>query len=100
MPLYITPPPPNPLTRLLMVVVSAGVLVVSFTLGLVILAVVAGLGLVTALALWLRVAWMRRRLRKGGAVPGSESVQPRSEEFLEAEYTVVRRQDEREGQDL
>ena len=61
MPLYITPPPTNPLVRILMAVVGLLVLVGSFMLGLVAIAVVAGLGLLAGAISWLRVAWMHSK---------------------------------------
>jgi hypothetical protein len=92
MPLYISPPPANPLTRFVMALVGLLVLVGSFMLGLVALAVVAGLGLVAGIALWIRVAWIRRKLRKEGFgdVPGAEPGNRSETDVLEAEYTVVR----------
>ena len=99
MTLYISPPPGNPLARLLMALVGLAVLVGSFMLGLVALVVVASIGLLAGLVIWLRVAWIRRQLRKQGfAMPGESS--PRDSqrartgdrsEVIEAEYTVVRR---------
>jgi hypothetical protein len=92
MPLYISPPPANPLTRFLLALVGVLALVGSVMLGLIALAVVAGLGLVAGLVLWLRVAWIRRKFRRAGLHTGSvdESGPVGKAEILEAEYTVVR----------
>ena len=91
MPLYISPPPSNPLTRFLMALVGLLVLVGSFMLGLVALAVVVSLGVLAGLALWLRIAWIRRKLRKEGITPTTGSSQQHSHhgDALDAEYTVV-----------
>jgi len=98
MPYYISPPPQNPLTRIIAAIVAAFVLVGAFTIGIAALLVVAGVGLVAGLALWLRVAWIKHRLRKSGVdfgagpgpVPGN---QRESADVIDAEYTVVSVQD-------
>jgi len=68
----------------------AGALII----GTAALLVVAGLGLVAGLALWLRVAWIKHRLRKSGvdfgANPGPQS---ESSNIIDAEYTVISVQD-------
>ncbi len=97
MPLYISPPPANPIVRLLMALVGVLVLVGSFMLGLAALAVVAVVGLIAGLVLWARIAWIRRQLRRQGfSMPGEAAKQDRSRsgdqsEVIEAEYTVIRR---------
>jgi hypothetical protein len=81
--------------RFFMALVGLAVLVGSFMLGLVALAVVAGIGLLAGLVIWLRVAWIRRQLRKQGfGFPGGPEGQGASHqgaesEAIEAEYTVV-----------
>ena len=98
MPYYISPPPQNPLTRIIAAIVAAFVLVGAFTIGLAALLVVAGVGLIAGLALWLRVAWIKHRLRKSGVDFGAGASagpvnQSESADVIEAEYTVVSVQD-------
>lgn len=98
MPYYISPPPQNPLTRIITAIIAAFVLVGAFTIGIAALLVVAGIGLIAGLALWLRVAWIKHRLRKSGVDFGSGAgpvpdQQRKSDDVIEAEYTVVSVQD-------
>jgi hypothetical protein len=94
MPYYISPPPQNPLTRIIAAIVAAFVLVGAFTIGIAALLVVAGVGLVAGLALWLRVAWIKHRLRKSGVDYGAgPDHQRKSADVIDAEYTVVSVQD-------
>lgn len=91
MPVYLTPPPQNPLTRVVAAIVALLVLAGAFMLGLVALAIVAGLGLAIGLAAWIRAAWNGRRSTTGGPTP---SPRPRRGQSIEAEYTVVSRQED------
>jgi len=94
MPYYISPPPQNPLTRIIAAVIAVVTLVGALMLGMVALLVVAGLGLVAGLALWLRVSWIKHRLRKSGVDPGASfGTQEKSGDVIDAEYTVVSVQD-------
>ncbi|MDX2428231.1 MAG: hypothetical protein QNK22_06035 [Xanthomonadales bacterium] len=98
MPYYISPPPQNPLTRIIAAIVAAFVLVGAFTIGIAALLVVAGVGLIAGLALWLRVAWIKHRLRKSGVdfgtgTPPAPGHQRQSADVIDAEYTVVSVQD-------
>jgi len=94
MPYYISPPPQNPLTRIIAAIVAAFVLVGAFMIGIAALLVVAGVGLIAGLALWLRVAWIKHRLRKSGVDFGAGPAQQKeSADVIEAEYTVVSVQD-------
>ena len=101
MPYYISPPPMNPLSRLLAGVLGVLALVGAFFFGLFVLALVAGVGLVAWLAFTLRVWWLRRKM--GGIRPDSDrsGMQGRpggqsasDGKIIDAEYTVVSRQDE------
>lgn len=90
MPQYISPPPQNPLTKVIAAIIAAFVLVGSFMIGIAALAIVACVGLVAGIAIWLRVAWIKRRLRKSGVVfdaPVDMSREPG--QVIDAEYTVV-----------
>jgi uncharacterized membrane protein len=99
MPYYISPPPVNPLTRIIAAIIAAFALAGAFIIGTAALLVVAGLGLIAGLALWLRVAWIKHQLRKSGVDFGAAArEQPPSGDAIDAEYTVIsveeRRRDE------
>ena len=65
-------------------------LIGAFMIGIAALLVVAGLGLVAGIAIWIRVAWIKRRLRKSGVDLGENmNSQQTSGHVIEAEYTVV-----------
>jgi hypothetical protein len=78
-----------------MALVGLAVLVGSFMLGLVALAAAVSVGLIAGLVLWLRVAWIRRQLRKQGfGLPGGQGGpdaghRPAESDVIDAEYTVV-----------
>ncbi|MGB5486504.1 MAG: hypothetical protein WBN06_03890 [Lysobacterales bacterium] len=94
MPYYISPPPQNPLTRIFTAIIAVFALVGFLMLGMVALLVVAGVGLIGGLALWLRVAWIKRRLQKSGVDFNSVSAnQTESGDVIDAEYTVISVQD-------
>ena len=79
----------NPLTRLLAGVLAVLALVGAFFFGIFILAFAVGLGLVAWVVLWVRTRWI-------GKQP-PDAVQPsgsKSGDVIDAEYTVVSRQDE------
>lgn len=90
MPQYISPPPQSPLSKIIAAIIATFVLVGSFMIGIVALVVVACVGLVIGIAIWLRVAWIKRRFRKSGVVfetPVDLSNKPG--QVIDAEYTVV-----------
>jgi hypothetical protein len=90
MPLYINPPPQNPLTKVIAAIIAAFVLIGSFMIGIAALVVVACVGLVAGIAIWLRVAWIKRRFRKSGVVFGAPVDMSREPgQVIDAEYTVV-----------
>jgi len=87
---YINPPPQNPLTRIIAAIIAVFVLVGSFMIGLAALLVVACVGLVVGVAIWLRVAWIKRRFRKSGVdLAGRVDMSRQSGQVIDAEYTVV-----------
>jgi len=95
MPLYISPPPANPLSRVLLGLVGLLALAGSFMLGLLAFVVVGGLVLVAGLVVWLRVAWLRHQLRKQGFTGAPETARESSvQQVIDAEYTVVSRRRE------
>lgn len=73
MPDRLTPPPVNPLSRLLAGLLAVAALVGAFFFGLVVLALAAGLGLLAWLALTLRLWWLRRQIARAGGAPGGAS---------------------------
>jgi len=90
MPYYISPPPQSPLTRIISAIIAVFVLVGAFMIGMVALLVVAGVGLIAGIALWLRIAWIKRRLKKDGVDLGAGMDIPReSGHVIDAEYTVI-----------
>lgn len=99
MPYYINPPPVNPLTRIIAAIVAAFALAGAFIIGTAALLVIAAIGAVAGLALWLRVAWIKRQLRKRGVDFGAQArTQAQPGDTIDAEYTVIsveeRRRDE------
>ncbi len=91
MPVYLSRPPSNPLTRLLAALIGVLVLVGAFMLGIVALAIVAGLGTALWVAARLRIGWIKRQLPARGQDTPSEK---KKAEIIEAEYTVVSRRRE------
>lgn len=90
MPYYISPPSQGPLTRIITAIIAAFVLVGAFMIGMVALLMVAGVGLIAGIAIWLRVAWIKRKLRKGGVDLNLNADTPRaSGHVIDAEYTVI-----------
>lgn len=90
MPYYISPPPQNPLTRLIAAIVAVFALIGAFIIGAAAFVVVAGIGLIAGIALWARIAWVKHRLKKSG-MDFDARPEPQNEtgEVIEAEYTVV-----------
>lgn len=86
MPYMINPPPQSPLTRFIGGIVAIITLVGAFMLGMVALLVVAAVGLIAAVGIWLRVIWIKRQMRKNGVA--------RQGDVIEAEYTVVSKHEE------
>lgn len=92
---YLNPPPQGPLVRIVAGIVAILALVGAFMVGMVALLVVAGIAVIAGLAIWIRVAWIKRQLRKSGIdldsyVRGPGERQSNvSEQFIEAEYTVI-----------
>lgn len=90
MPQYINPPPQNPLTKIIAAVIATFVLIGTFMIGIAALVVVACVGLVVGVAIWLRIAWIKRKFRKSGVTfdaPVDMSGEPG--QVIDAEYTVI-----------
>ncbi len=97
MPFYISPPPRNPLASVLGALVGVLVLVGAFLLGFVVLLMVAGLGLLLWLGVFIRIKWAQYQQRRHGFDPTSEASPPNSVrrdqgDSLEIEYTVISRE--------
>ncbi len=91
MPVYLSRPPSNPLTRLLAGVVGALVLVGAFMVGMVAILVVLGVGLVAGAWLWFQ-QW---RATRSGVARGPETPhRQQAGDTIEAEYTVISRDDD------
>ncbi len=90
MPYYINPPPQNPLTRAIAAIVAVFTLVAAFMVGMAALLVVAGVGAVVGIAIWLRVIWIKRRLRKSGVdLNARMDIPTETGHVIDAEYTVI-----------
>ena len=90
MPYYISPPPQGPLTRIITAIIAAFVLVGAFTIGIAALLIVVGVGLIAGLIIWIRVAWIKRQLRKNGVdLSMKQDASRDSGHVIDAEYTVI-----------
>jgi hypothetical protein len=103
MPYYISPPPLNPLSRILAGILAVLALVGAFFFGIFVLAFAAGLGLIAWLLLSIRLWWMRKKglISGAGGGPASGPAQrpgpgagETSRDITDVEYTVVSRRDE------
>jgi len=101
MPVYLTPPPGNPLTRALAAVVAALFLIGAFMIGMVAFLVALGISLIAGLWFWVKnwraLSQVAKQTRAAGASRGAEhSGRPdsRGNDAIEGEYTVVSRDDE------
>ena len=77
----------NPFARLAASIVSAIALVVAAVLGAFVFLVVLGVVAVLASAIWLRIAWLRRRLRRQAPAGSRKTDQP--DGTIEGEYRVI-----------
>ena len=97
---YINPPPQGPLTRIIAAIIAALMLVGAFMIGMVALLFIAGAGLIAGLAIWLRVIWIKRQLRKNGVNldagrnPSAANPANKTGHVIEAEYTVISEREE------
>jgi hypothetical protein len=88
------------LARIIATIIAALMLIGGFMIGMVALLVIAGVGLVAGLAIWARVAWIKRQFRKSGvdlnAGFNPTTVAPKEEpgQVIEAEYTVISEREE------
>lgn len=90
MPQYISPPPQNPLSKVITGIIALFVLAASFVVGFAALLVVAGIALIVGIAIWIRVAWIKRQMRKNGVDIGAHVDMSRdSGQVIDGEFTVV-----------
>jgi len=90
MPVYISRPPLNPLTRLIASVIAVLAVVGAFMLGMMALAVAMVTGLLFWAGLRLRMWWLRRKT--GSSRPPRS--RPQESQVIEAEYKVVSREED------
>lgn len=88
MPVYLSPPPANPLARLVAAVVATLAMAAAFMIGLLAFAVVGAIVLVFGAVAWFRSRHLRRQWRE--AAERAQAAQAHGE-TIEAEYTVVSR---------
>ncbi len=91
------PPPLNPFSRVLAGLFGLVALVGAFFFGFLILAVAVGVGLVAWGLIWLRLWWLRRRLRSAGVTEGPSGPRPDTRgdgKVIEGDYEVVSRRDD------
>ena len=88
------------MTRIVAGIIAVLMLIGGFMIGMVALLVVAGVGLIAGIAIWLRVIWIKRQLRKSGIDlnaafnPSAATRTKESSQVIEAEYTVISEREE------
>ena len=86
---HLNPPPQGPLARLVAGIIAIFVLVGAVMLGMVAFLIIAGLALLAGIAIWLRVAWIKRRLKKQGVNLHDAEIRDKPGHVIDAEYTIV-----------
>lgn len=88
MPVYLTPPPGNPLTRALAAVVGLVMLIGAFMVGMVAFLIAIGVSVLAGTWLWIRTWRLRRQIKEElRAQPAAK----REDDAIEGEYRVVSR---------
>jgi len=85
---YISPPPMNPITRLLTAFIATLALAGAFFFGLVVLIVLAGAFSLFVLVFYVRSWWLGRT---AAGMQGTPTGAASDDKVIEAEYTVVSR---------
>jgi len=90
--------PANPLLQALSFIVGGIVLVIAIVMGAILLSVVLGLALIAALAIWIRLWWLRRKILDARAEYSGAGARPREAtgRVIEVEYTVVDERNEKQ----
>lgn len=92
---HLNPPPQGPLARLVAGIIAVFVLVGAVMLGMVVFLIIAGLALLAGVVIWLRVAWIKRRLKKQGVNLGDDEIRDKPGQVIDAEYTIVESPEDR-----
>jgi hypothetical protein len=91
--------PTNPFLQVLYFIVGGVLLIGAVLMGAVILAVALGIAIILGLVIYVRIWWLRRRLRQSGRSQSdrnpSGSGRTQGDDVLEVEYTVVDERDDR-----
>lgn len=90
--------PQNPFLQVLYLLAGGVVLIGAVLMGAVILSFVFGFALIVGAAFWIRLWWLRRKLRRAGGrpQPGAGS---QAGKTIEVEYTVVEERETRDPKD-
>lgn len=86
MPYYISQQPLNPIARVFAALFAVLAFVGAFFFGLIILAVLVGLGLLFWIGLRIRLWWLKRQMPESEPTPSGPAPQS---QVIDAEYTVV-----------
>jgi len=99
----------NPVVQFFAILAAGAILVVAVLMGALVLVVMLGVGIVLAMVFWLRMLWMRHKLKRAGvydafraqAGEGTDAAQRphREGRVIEVEYTVVDDDDSTTGRD-
>jgi hypothetical protein len=83
---YISPPPVNPVSRVLSAVAAALALIGFFFFGLVVVGILLAVALVVGFVIWVRARWLGHSppVKRAGNSPSGQKG-----EVIDAEYTVV-----------
>ena len=100
MPHYFSPPPMNPLSRILAGLFAVLALVGALFFGVFILVLAVGLGVLAWLVLTLRMWWLRRGRHGQAAGRGQDhvvregGVENHGDDVIEADYEVISRRED------
>ena len=99
----------NPVVQFFAILAAGAILVVAVLMGAIVLVALLGVGVVLAVVFWLRMLWIRHKLKRAGvydtfrmqAGEGGDAAQRpnRRGRVIEVEYTVVDEDDSTSGRD-